>query len=1333
VAAAGGQTLLHRPARLIPPAVPDGAIAVQAPPAGQGKPEGSVWPHLVFPALMSLGSVGFIAYNRTPLSVVLGGLMLAGSIGYVVVFALQHLSGGKGRAARARVRYLDYLDALAARAVESARAQDAAARFVHPGPGELHALACGRVRVWERRPEHPDFATVSLGIGTVRLATPLWLDADDGGLAEHDPPMLAAARELISDHGWTANQPVVVDLRDHPSVSMVGPRPATRPMAAAMVLELATLCAPGDLAIAVCHPPEAGADWEFVKWLPHAALEDGRPLLCQSAEQLEEVLADEVARRRDAARRREGAPEDGGRRAAEPQRQLLVVADGFGPSSPMARSEPLADLARHGRALGASLVFLAEAQREEPGVVDVRVDVMPDGSFAVAAGAERTAVGRTECPEPAVREAIARRLSPLRVSDRASGAALTTTWRLADLLGLAGPDDLRPERIWRERAVRDQLRVPVGVGSDGEPLELDLKEPALEGMGPHGLVVGATGSGKSELLRTLTTGLVVTHPPELLSMVLVDFKGGATFAGMAELPHVAGMITNLEGDLALVDRMYDALSGEMLRRQELLRRAGNLDGIRAYHEVRAAGAGLEPMPFLLVIVDEFGELLASRPDFVDLFVAIGRVGRSLGMHLLLASQRLEEGKLRGLESHLSYRVALRVFNAAESRTIIGVTDAYTLPRTPGSAYLKTDAGPAQRFRVASSTTPFAADEVAPAPPTVELFTARAHAGSGSGARGAEAGGPVGASATGPPGTVQVVVNRLRGAAAGVHQVWLPPLERALTLDSLLPAVGVDGERGLTAAGWPGAGQLRVPIGLVDRPRDQATEVLVHDFAGAGGHLAIVGAPQTGKSTLLRTIVTSLALTHTPVEVQIYAIDFGGGGLDTLARLPHVGTVCGRFDPERVRRVIGEVRSLIDRREVFFRSTGIESVQAFRALRGSTVDRSEVFGDVFLLIDNWAAVREEFEELEAAVLDLAARGLGYGVHLVITANRWMEVRSNLRDNVPGRLELRLNDPTDSEVDRKLAVLVPSNVPGRGLTPEKLLFQAALPRADGNATAAGLQASLDGLAGRVAEAWTGPVAPPARVLPRQLPAEALPGPGAERPPGVPVGVAEPALEVASLDLEGGDPHFIVFGDGESGKTNFCRVLLDGLVAGSTPERTQLVVVDYRRTLLDLVPDDFLFAYVPSAPALEEAVSRIGQLLYSRLPGAGVSAAQLRTRSWWTGPELYVVVDDYDLVVPPGGYNPMAPLVDLLAQGRDLGFHLVVARRSGGAGRALYESVLQRLQDLGTPGLMLSGDRGEGPLLGTHAPSAQPPGRGLLVRRRLPACMLQVAWSSAPEPVS
>ncbi len=331
--------------------------------------------------------------------------------------------------------------------------------------------------------------------------------------------------------------------------------------------------------------------------------------------------------------------------------------------------------------------------------------------------------------------ACARRMSPFRAA-RAStdgAAACFGAYRMVGVDGYRRCQALvDPTSLWRTRGPEQRLRVPIGVSDQGVPVELDIKEAAANGMGPHGLCIGATGSGKSEFLRTLTLGMITVHPPDALNLVLVDFKGGATFLGLERAPHVAAVITNLADEAHLVARMKDALAGEMNRRQEVLRAAGNFANVAEYDRARARGAGLVPLPVLFIVVDEFSELLSQHPDFIDLFIAVGRLGRSLGMHLLLASQRLDEGRLRGLESHLSYRICLKTFSTGESRSVLGVPDAYHLPNTPGAAYLKTGSGEPLRFQTAFVSGPYvrpATRSAELAPPAIPRLFAAARTGS----------------------------------------------------------------------------------------------------------------------------------------------------------------------------------------------------------------------------------------------------------------------------------------------------------------------------------------------------------------------------------------------------------------------------------------------------------------------------------------------------------------------------------------------------------------------------------------------------------------------------
>jgi DNA segregation ATPase FtsK/SpoIIIE, S-DNA-T family len=1328
--------VVHRPVRAHPRPAPAGELTVASPPAVGGNTSSLAgWLQYLVPLVGSGGSVAFLFAVPGPRPGWLVALVIGAAVASVVAgLALRVVERRTTRRARRseRARYLGHLDQAALRADQLAAVQLAAAEHVHPDLPMLWATIERTDRLWERRPADPDFLTVRVGRGPVPLAAPIRLDRAGDPLVEHDPELLTAARRLVRRATWLPNAPVVIPLRGLGVVALTGPPDQTRALARAVVCELAAFHAPEDLRLLVASPPTARPAWRWMAALPH----------CTDAGSV-------------------GAgPHPVGTRP-----HLVVIVDttqhssvgpSLGPDPRRASQGTTADeLLQRSAEAGGTVIWLAETVSGEPSELSVRVrlddhgwatlqETTPDGRLVNGIRADTADLGLCKT--------VARHIAPRRLEWRATTAARAGPVRLLDLLDLPnGPVDpvgsptgggvdppsspFDPGRL-PARSRSRLLQVPVGATPGGNPLALDLKEAAEGGIGPHGLVVGATGSGKSELLRTIVAGLAATHPPDQLAFVLVDFKGGAAFADLAPLPHVAGLITNLQSDVSMVDRAMAALQGELARRQRLLHRNGNQPDLRAYTARRALDPRLEPLPELLIVVDEFGELLAARPELLDLFAAIGRVGRSLGMHLLLASQRLDEGRLRGLDSHLRFRICLRTFSATESTAVLGVPDAYHLPSAPGAALLKVDAAPPARFTAALVST-----------------------------------------------DLEALVGGLIGAGRPVHQVWLPPLAPDIALDPLLRP---------GALGW-----LEVPVGVVDRPLEQEQGPLVLDLSGGAGHLAVVGAPRTGKSTLLSTIVAALAASHPPDEVQVYAVDLGGGLLHRLGDLPHVGAVCGPREAERVRRLVRELRSLVFERERRFRDLGVDSMASWHALRRAGLDLGG-YGEVFLVVDNWGALVREQPELETELTELAGLGLHCGVHLVLAANRWAELRPALRENVGGRLELRLNDPLESEVGRAAAASLPE-LPGRGLTQSRLQFQVALPGQP--------RAILD----RALPGRDGAVAPPLRLLPTLVGEEALatagprvPAADPEPPAGLLFAVEEHRLEVVRLDLFEGSPHLLVLGDGGCGKSSLLRLVANGLAARHPPDEVALVVVDLRRGLLDLAALPNLVGYACSTTTVAQTVDHLRRQLEER-SAAGIDLLPVPPMTGWApdavgpstpagrggalapaglqvpddigslvaaapvgpggspvgpggssglvagpgaGPGLgaapspvgrplgrpplgrrYVVlVDDYDLL-PAAGGSLLLPLLDLLGLGRELGFHLVLTRRVAGAARAAFEPVFQRLRELGGSGLVMSGDPGEGPLLGGQHAAALPPGRGFLVRPPGPPTLVQVAYRPPP----
>jgi S-DNA-T family DNA segregation ATPase FtsK/SpoIIIE len=858
-------------------------------------------------------------------------------------------------------------------------------------------------------------------------------------------------------------------------------------------------------------------------------------------------------------------------------------------------------------------------------------------------------------------------------------------------------------------------------------------------MGPHGLCIGATGSGKSEFLRTLVLGMLATHSSSTLNFVLVDFKGGATFLGLDKAPHVSAVITNLADEVTLVDRMKDALAGEMNRRQEALKNGGNFKNVWEYEKARENGADLDPLPALFIVCDEFSELLAAKPDFIDLFVAIGRLGRSLQMHMLLASQRLEEGKLRGLDSHLSYRIGLKTFSAAESRAAIGVPDAFELPSVPGGGYLKFDTSTLVRFKASYVSGPYRPAGIKAAGPAATVVRAdkrpqyfvpdfielpkepepqQIEAPKEEERRSEEAV---------EPSELDVIVSRLVGQGPPAHEVWLPPLKEPSSLDTMLPNLNPTDDRGLSPVGFFGNGRMQVPLGIVDRPYEQRRDLLWADFSGAAGHGVIVGGPQSGKSTALRTMIMSMALTHTPDEAQFYCLDLGGGTLAGLQDLPHVGGVAvARREPDKARRIVAEMTTLLTEREGRFGALGIDSMTEFRnrKRRGEIPPDQDPFGDAFLIIDGWRALRDDFEELETTITRIATQGLSYGVHVVIAANRWADIRPAIKDMIGTRFELRLGDPTESDIDRRIAVNIPAGRPGRGMTREKLHMLTGLPRIDGSSDPETVAAGVADAVAKIKGAWRGRPAPQVRLLPEMITYEEVLKADTKRDSKlIPIGVNEEDLQPIYLDFNA-EPHFYAFADGESGKTNLLRQIARGISERYTPQEALILLVDYRRTMLGYVQGDSLLGYAVSAQQLESMVGDVFNSMTRRLPGPDVTQEQLKTRSWWKGPELFILIDDYDLVGSSAN-NPLRKLSDFLAQAKDVGLHVIVVRRTGGASKSLYDPIIGKLKEIAAPGLVMNGSKDEGPLVGNIKAGPLPPGRGNLLTRKFGKQLIQVSW--------
>lgn len=1336
------------------PEQPSGSLAIQMPPE---KAEPASMGNVLMMVVPMLGSTGVMVFmaiqngGNNNRSMLMGGGMLVAMLGMVGFNMYRQFSQYRTRVVTQRREYLSYLAETRDAVRKVAKKQRAYYNWVYPDPNALVTLAANGSRLWSREGGTYDLFAFRYGSGTQPLGLVFERPPIDP-MTEMDVVCLSAMERFIDVHDHTDNVGKFLFLGDFSHVELAGEGEAVYDEMRAIMMHLACFIDPSKLKIAVLCSADRLGEWEWVKWMPQArssivrdAVGPARMISTDPAE-LAEMIGTDIAMR--------GPFQYGDEIPAYPH--LLLVCDGaeFPASSPfgsftgvkgvtiLSRAREWTPMKSH---TTLRLLIHPNPDRKGADVVDViTMDSMPEQAFADRLSAVQA-------------EAIARRMTPFATQQNLEEAdtpvGRSDESRQMDLMELVGIGDIRdfdPEKQWRRREGRERLAAPFGVTPEGQPVVLDIKESSQQGMGPHGLLIGATGSGKSEVLRTLVLALALTHSPEQLNLVLVDFKGGATFAGMSDLPHVSAMISNLESELSLVDRMQDALQGEMVRRQEVLREAGNYANVSEYEADRIAGKHeFPPLPALFIVLDEFTEMLMAKPEFGEVFIMIGRLGRSLSVHLLLASQKMDLGKARGLESHLSYRIALKTFTENDSREVLGIPDAAKLPPLPGSGFLKAGGDGLVRFR---------ASYVAAPPPARTLASISEASTAGAPSAPIEilpftvapvitredtlgdkeeevdqnqeivlAGDEVWADMS----EMDIAVAKMKGKGYPAHQVWLPPLETPDTFATLMPDLRPDPELGFVSRAWRESGTLRVPLGTVDLPLEQRRETLVLDLSGAGGNFAIVGGPQTGKSTALRTIVQALSLTYTPQEVQFYVMDFGGGTFAGFAGAPHVAGVATRDTTEVRTRMLAEIAAIMDDRERYFGKNAIDSMDTYR--RGRLEGRyDDGYGDVFLVVDGWGALRSEFDSLDREVTTMMSRGLSLGVHLIVSASRWMDFRSEAQDLFGSRLELHTANPKESIVNREGASRIPKGRPGRGIDMAGHEMMIGLPRADAEQDPTTVSQGVAYTIKKIREHLVAGEGPKLRLLPEKITVEEILAQLPEQqilPTGggdMILGVEESRLGPLVFNTRA-ESHLYLFGDSKTGKSTFLRSIMQEITRLYTPDQAKIIAIDMRRSLMSDVPKEYTLRYITNHEAAMKDLRDTAGFLRGRLPGSDVTAEQIRERSWWSGPEFWVLVDDYDLAVTMSG-NPIAELIDLLPQAGDIGLHVVLTRRMGGAARATFEKVLQMMGDLAVTGILLSGNPSEGAIINGVKPRRAIPGRAQVIHRDLGVVSAQLA--STPQ---
>jgi S-DNA-T family DNA segregation ATPase FtsK/SpoIIIE len=853
--------------------------------------------------------------------------------------------------------------------------------------------ACPGNRLWERRRGDPDFLTLRLGTGTIPSSVRV---ADPVRVQQPTTPALETA-------------PVGIELDCVGVLGLAGPATPVMAILRSLVAQMATLHSPRDVQLVVLGSArDELVTPSWFPWLPHCSL--------VAAAGQEPGFSSALAALRAWSSRATTGPEP-----------FFGNGRGLGPTSGVRRVVVLLG-SRELRASPTVARLLAEAPSGQVRVIAIEqqrvdlplecravVEVQPSGVAATLVPADGgpplqfTPDGTSE----SWGQEVARSLAPLRdATPDVDGSNIPDSVRLPELLGPEVFDADRIAHRWKEGAA--STRAVLGRGSVGT-FTLDLATD-----GPHMLVGGTTGSGKSELLQTLVVSLALANRPVDLALVLLDYKGGSAFSRCGQLPHTAGVVTDLDGHMA--DRALASLRAELSHRERALARVGATD-LDEYRRLR--GPGDEALGRLVVVIDEFRALADELPDFLEGMVRLAAVGRSLGVHLVLATQRPAGVVSADIKANVNLRIALRVRDRADSEDVIEAADAAGIgEHLRGRAIARSGGGGLQTFQTAwlgarepERETRLTVRRVSPldGPGSprrdgLDAVARRSHhrvaAGTEAAARGTNADAP-GTTAT----DLERIVTALKGAAAATgcadpRRPWLPPLPDAVALGALRPADTVD----LEGVVW----------GLADEPRAQRQPVFTWSpmtTATTGGHWVIGGTSGSGRTSALRTLAYAVAQGFGPDGAHLYAIDGSSGGLGPVSELPHTGAVVPRTDYPRVVRLLDRLSREVTRRQGLLAECGHASLDEWCAASAAGPSRQpSPPAYLVVLIDDWDVLIRESEERDHgqtadAFAALFREGEQVGLRAVATGDRTVLV-GRTASWAAHRLVLRLADRTDA---------------------------------------------------------------------------------------------------------------------------------------------------------------------------------------------------------------------------------------------------------------------------------------------------------------------------------
>lgn len=972
--------------------------------------------------------------------------------------------------------------------------------------------------LWERSFGDRDYLDVRVGMGYEDLCVSVKSRNNSNGFQMEDDEAEELCEQIIEETKIVDNVPLRLSFLKYNSIGFIGRRNDTINLVRNMIVSLCTSHSYDDVKLVGLFDEEEQDFWEPIKWLPHVwDAEKQNRFISYSDKSNDDIL--EYLTELLSNRKRDISGETN-TKATVPSPYYVII---FGSKRALENKVIMNYLFENKPEMGLTSLFLFDEMSMLPSGCNLIVD-MNNRNETCVYEPSKVNFKRYFTPDEPISNSLfnsfTRRMSAIKLVGFAKKTGLPKSCSFLEGYGVKRVEDLNIIRRWEKERPYESLAAPLGILAGNAVFSLDIHEKAH---GPHGLVAGTTGSGKSEILQSWILSMACTYHPHSVSFVLIDYKGGGMANLLEPLPHVVGKITNIGSN---INRSLVSLESELKRRQIIFDKY-DVNHIDKYQRLYKNGMAKEPLPHLVIVADEFAELKKEEPEFMSGLIRAARVGRSLGVHLILATQKPGGVVDDQIQSNSRFRLCLKVQDAADSREMIKRPDAAKITQA-GRSYIRV--GEDEYFDIFQS-----------------FWSGAAYA-------------PEGNSAVSSENLINIVdlsglrlnpaKNNRRTKQASCEEItavvnyvakvaehhkikpvkgpWLPELPEKLELSNIMPKnIGFDGKRWNNKPSW-----LSVPIGMFDMPESQSQGVQYIDLA-ANGHHAIYGAPGTGKTTMLKTIIASLCMNYTPDDVNIYGVDFGGWGLSVFENMPHVGGIALDCDEDKIAKLDKMIREEINRRKKLFLENSVSSLAAYRESISAKLPA------IVIVIDNIVPIFDAYPEFESFLVKLASEGTTYGMYLIYSSNSTSGVRYKIVQNIKGAVAFDLTDRGDfANIVGRLEGRKLPRVMGRAFAKANppVEFQAAL-FANGDSDFDRTNA-LSELIVNMNLAWTGNRAEPIPVIPEKVSYDVLFSRYTDRFV-VPIGIDRVDINPYYVDFS--DAYcFTVTGTIGSGKSKFLNEL-------------------------------------------------------------------------------------------------------------------------------------------------------------------------------------------------